>query len=82
MGGLTLGIVLLNSIIIMISEETKGAKQPAKAKPKLHTTKACIVSMEYSIKNEDKTPKLDPLSLSNDDAEKVNRLFTKTLGWD
>jgi hypothetical protein len=45
----------------MMSEETKVLLQPIKVKPKLHTTKACIVSMEYLIKNDDKTPKLDSL---------------------
>jgi hypothetical protein len=30
-------------------------------RPKLHTTKACIVSMEYKIKNDDKTLKLNSL---------------------
>jgi hypothetical protein len=32
-----------------------------KVKAKLHTMKACIVSMDYLIKNDDKTPKLNSL---------------------
>ena len=44
-----------------MSEESKGGQHPIKGKAKLHTTKACIVSMEYTIKNSDKTPKLNSL---------------------
>jgi hypothetical protein len=44
-----------------MSEETKGGQSPIKVKANVHTTKACIVSMEYTIKNDDKTPKLNSL---------------------
>jgi hypothetical protein len=44
--------------------------------------KACIVSMEYNIKNRDLTPKIKPLDESYGDAEKVYKLLTETLGWE
>ena len=34
---------------------------PIKMRPKVQIMKACIVSMEYSIKNKDGTPKMLPL---------------------
>jgi hypothetical protein len=43
----------------MSEEEVKGGgQQPIKVRPKVHTTKACIVSMEYKIKNKDEIQKL------------------------
>jgi hypothetical protein len=33
--------------------ESKREQQPIKATPKVQTMKACIVSMEYTIKNND-----------------------------
>jgi hypothetical protein len=50
-------------------EEEKG--QPIKAAPKVHTMKACIVSMEYKIKNNDGKKEVATLAESNNDAEKV-----------
>ena len=44
--------------------------------------KACIVSMEYSIKNKDEAPKVKQLHDSYSDAQKVNYLLTDTLRWD
>ena len=43
--------------------------------PKVHIMKACIVSMEYTNKNNDGTPKLPPLSEMYSDGEKVKQLF-------
>jgi hypothetical protein len=60
-----------------MEEEVKGDQQP-----KLHTMKACIVSMEYAIKNSDATVSNVPLGESYKDADKVKQLFEKTLGWD
>jgi hypothetical protein len=37
--------------------------------------------MEYKIKNEDKTPKLNLLAQSYADAKKVTDLFFDTLKW-
>ena len=61
-------------------EEVKG--QPIE-KPIVNTMKACIVGMQYKIKNndEEKTPKLDLLAESHSDAEKVKKLLEETLGW-
>ena len=53
----------------MSEEEEKG--QPIKATPKVHTMKACIVSMEYKIKNNDGKKEVATLGESNKDAEKV-----------
>ena len=50
-------------------------------RPEPGTMKACIVSMEYKIKNTDGKKELKTLCESYGDAEKVNRLFTDTLGW-
>jgi hypothetical protein len=44
--------------------------------------KACIVSMEYAIKNNDGKKEVDKLAESYKDAEKVKQLFENTLGWD
>jgi hypothetical protein len=44
--------------------------------------KACIVSMEYAIKNNDGKKEVDTLAESYKDAEKVKQLFESTLGWD
>jgi hypothetical protein len=52
------------------------------ATPKVQIMKACIVSMEYTIKNNDGTPKLQHLSEMYSDGEKVKQLFECTLGWD
>ena len=43
-------------------EEVKREEQPIKVKPKIQIMKACIVSMEYTNKNDDGTPKLPVLS--------------------
>jgi hypothetical protein len=43
--------------------------------------KACIVSMEYKIKNNDGKKEVATLGESNKDAEKVKKLFESTLGW-
>ena len=51
-------------------------------RPYLYSMKACIVSMDYTIKNDDKTPILKPLNESYGDAKKVNQLLVETLGWD
>jgi hypothetical protein len=56
-------------------EELKGGELPVKARPKVHIRKACIVSMEYTNKNKDGTPKLNLLNESYSDAEKVDRLL-------
>jgi hypothetical protein len=66
----------------MSEEEGKVIQQQVKARPKVHTMKLCIVSMEYKIKNKDKTPNLRQLNESYKDAEKVRDLFETTLGWD
>jgi len=50
--------------------------------PKVHTMKACIVSMEYAIKNNDGKKEVTTLAESYKDAEKVKQLFENTLGWD
>ena len=63
-------------------EEVKCEQQPIKVKPKIHTMKACIVSMEYTNKNNDGTPKLPELSKMYSDGEKVKQLFQYSLGWD
>ena len=60
-----------------MAEEEKGDH-----KPKLQSVKACIVSMEYTTKNADGTPKLAPLVEMYSDGEKVKQLFENTLGWD
>jgi hypothetical protein len=60
-------------------EEEKG--QPIKVAPKVRTMKACIVSMEYKIKNTDGKKEVPTLGESNKEAEKVNKLFENTLGW-
>jgi hypothetical protein len=62
--------------------ESKREQQPIKATPKVQTMKACIVSMEYTIKNNDGTPKLPELSKMYSDGEKVKQLFQYSLGWD
>jgi hypothetical protein len=36
---------------MMMEEEVKGEHQSVKMRPKVGTMKACIVSMEYKIKN-------------------------------
>ena len=64
----------------MEEEEVKG--QPLKATPKVHTMKACIVSMEYKIKNNDGKQEVATLAESYKDAEKMKQLFENTLGWD
>ena len=46
----------------MMSEEVKGETQPIQVRPKVHTTKACIVSMEYSMESTDKEKKVAKLS--------------------
>ena len=66
----------------MGSRASKSEQQPEKARPKVQTTKACIVSMEYTNKNKDGTPKLAPLGEMYSDAEKVKQLLENTLGWD
>ena len=43
--------------------------------------KACIVSMEYKIKNFDNTPQMNLLAQSYADAEKVSQLLLNTLKW-
>jgi hypothetical protein len=48
----------------------------------VQTRKACIVSMDYKIKNKDETPDLQPLNESERDCEKVKELLEITLGWD
>jgi hypothetical protein len=60
-------------------EEVKG--QPINLMPKVHTMKACIVSMEYKTKNNDGKKEVATLAESYKDAEKVKQLFEKTLGW-
>ena len=65
----------------MSREEVKGGQQPTLVRPRVHTTKACIVSMEYKIKNKDEIEKVKPLNESYADAERVVRLFRETLGW-
>jgi hypothetical protein len=62
-------------------EEVKGGKQPMKVRPKVGTMKATIVSMEYKNNKSDDFEKFKPLSESYGDAEKVVRLFEKTLEW-
>jgi hypothetical protein len=66
----------------MWEEVLKGGEMPVKARPKVQTTKACIVSMEYKNKNKDGTPTLAPLGEMYSDAEKVKQLIENTLGWD
>ena len=66
----------------MAEEEVKRGHQKIKVRPRVYTMSACIVSMEYKIKNEDGTPKSLPLGESYADAEKADNLLTKTLGWD
>jgi hypothetical protein len=66
----------------MWEEELKGGELPVKPRPKVQTTKACIVSMEYTNKNKDGTPKLSPLGEMYSDAAKVKQLFENTLGWE
>ena len=53
----------------MEEEEVKG--QPIKATPKVHTMKACIVTMEYKIKNNDGKHEVATLAESYKDAEKI-----------
>jgi hypothetical protein len=48
----------------------------------VQTIKACIVSMEYKIKNNDGKKEVATLAESYSDAEKVKHLFENTLGWD
>ena len=57
----------------MGSGESKSELQPIKVKPKVHTMKACIVSLKYTdtIKKDDGTPKLKELGESYDAGEKV-----------
>jgi hypothetical protein len=57
----------------MGSGESKSELQPIKVKPKVHTMKACIVSLKYTdtIKKDDGTPKLKELGESYDASEKV-----------
>jgi hypothetical protein len=66
----------------MEEEEVKGGQPFIKLRPQVYTMKACIVGMEYKIKNRDNTPNLKQLSQSYADAEKVNKLFMNTLRWD
>jgi hypothetical protein len=47
----------------------------------IKTMKACIVSMEYKIKNNDGKKEVAPLGESYTDAKKVRKLFENTLGW-
>ena len=44
--------------------------------------KACIVSMEYTIKNNDRTPNLPPLDKMYSDGEKLKKLLENTLRWE
>ena len=68
---------------MMLEEEVKGGHHPKKERPRVHTTKACIVSMEYKIRNNNEvTQKFKPLGESYKDAQKVERLLKFTLGWD
>jgi len=53
----------------MEEEEVKGHE--IKATPKVHTMKACIVSMEYKIKNNDGKHEVATLAESYKDAEKI-----------
>jgi hypothetical protein len=66
----------------MEEEEVKGAQPQLKVRPRVQNMKACIVSMEYKIKNEENnTPQLNQLAQSYADAEKVSQLFLNTLKW-
>ena len=69
---------------MMWEEEKKGGHLPINVQPKVHTMKACIVSMKYTdtIKKDDGTPKLKELAESYDAGEKVKQLLENTLGWD
>jgi hypothetical protein len=67
---------------MMKEKEDKEENQSTEVKPKVKTMKACIVSMEYVVKNKDGTPKLPPMDENYRDAEKLKHLLTKTLGWD
>jgi hypothetical protein len=67
---------------MMVEEEVKGGPPFIKMKPRVHEMKACIVSMEYKIKNLDNTPQLKVLGQSYADAEKVSQLFLNTLKWE
>ena len=65
-----------------MEEEVKGGQPQLKVRPRVQNMKACIVSMEYKIKNEKKiTPQLKQLAQSYADAEKVSQLFLSTLKW-
>jgi hypothetical protein len=65
----------------MEEEDVKGGDPFIKLRPQVHSMKACIVSMEYKIKNADNTPKLNLLAQSYADADKVTDLFCDTLKW-
>ena len=65
----------------MEEEEVKGEEPFIRKTPLVLTMKACIVSMEYKIKNKDNTPELKLLAKSYKDAEKVLKLFFDTLKW-
>ena len=65
----------------MEEEEVKGGQPQLKVRPRVQNMKACIVSMEYKIKNLDNTPQLKVLGQSYADAEKVSQLFLNTLKW-
>jgi len=55
---------------MMLEEEVTGGHHPKEERPRVHTTKACIVSMEYKIRNNNKVPqKFKPLGESYKDAE-------------
>jgi hypothetical protein len=66
----------------MSDEEVKGEHQSIKARPKVGTMKACIVSMEYDIKRTDGKKEVDTIRESYADAEKMKLLLMNTLGWD
>ena len=59
----------------MSEEEVKGGQQRTKVRPKVHTMKACIVSMSYKIQKNETIYNLKQLNESHDDAEKVKQLF-------
>jgi hypothetical protein len=65
----------------MEEEEVKGGQPFIKLRPQVHTMKACIVGMEYMIKNSEKPSNLKQLGQSYADAEKVYQLFMNTLRW-
>ena len=57
---------------------------PVNVKPKVHSMKACIVSMQYkeTIKKDDGTAKFKELAESYNAGQKVQHLLENTLGWD